>query len=305
MHQMRSITSLLCVFLFAISVAGCVKRLPPLSDAEWMQICTRAKDPRHRVTGCTQLIDSGKLAPDELATALTLRAEAYLDFYRVVPQQYGRALNQAIADADQALRLDPNRVWAYIHRCTAYKRSKRLDLAIADCTQALRLAPPDSKDPSARFAAGVAFGHRGAAKSMKDDFRGAIPDHLESIRLVPNYFIGGGYNWLCWDRAAAGDLDQALADCNQALRITPDDPDIIADRGFVYLKLGRYAEAIADYDAALATNPRLYGALYGRGRAKQLAGLDADSAAADIAAARRLNPKVVERFAIRGLPPPP
>jgi tetratricopeptide (TPR) repeat protein len=305
MYQTRSIMPSLWVLLVAISVAGCVNRLPTLSDAEWMQVCTRAKDPRQRVAGCTQLIDSGRLAPDELAAALTLRAEAYVEFYRVVPQQYGRALNQAIADADQALRLDPNLVWAYIHRCTAYKRSHRPELAIADCTEALRLAPPDSPDSSARFAAGVALGHRGVAKSMKGDFRGAIPDHLESIRLVPKHFVGGGFGPLCWDRAAIGELEQAVADCNEALRNTPGDAWALQSRGFTYLKLGRYAEALADYDAALAKNPRMEEALYGRGRAKQLAGLDGGSAAADIAEARRIDPNVAEDLAARGLPPPP
>ena len=39
-------------------------------------------------------------------------------------------------------------------------------------------------------------------------------------------------------------------------------------RALVYLKSGQIDKAIADYDAALKTNPRLAGALYGRGMAQ-------------------------------------
>jgi tetratricopeptide (TPR) repeat protein len=55
-------------------------------------------------------------------------------------------------------------------------------------------------------------------------------------------------------------------------------------RALVYLKLGQLDKAIADYDAALKTNPELAGPLYGRGMAKlrtgDVAGGDADTASA-------------------------
>ncbi len=65
-----------------------------------------------------------------------------------------------------------------------------------------------------------------------------------------------------------GRLEEALADCNEALRLAPNDPANLDSRGFTYLKLGRFEQAIADYDAALAHNPRDPGSLYGRGLAR-------------------------------------
>ena len=137
---------------------------------------------------------------------------------------------------------------------------------------------------------------------MKNQFRPAIADHLESMRLVPRYFIAGGFQWLCWDRAVIVELEQALADCNQAVSESPGDAWTPQCRGFVHLKLGRYAEALADYEAALAKKPSMLDALYGRGRARQLTGIDPAGAAADIAAARRSDPGIADTMALRGLP---
>jgi tetratricopeptide (TPR) repeat protein len=68
-------------------------------------------------------------------------------------------------------------------------------------------------------------------------------------------------------------------------------------RALVYLKLGQLDKAIADYDAALKTNPKLAGPLYGRGMAKirkgEIAGGNADTAAA-----KEINSKISDSFAV-------
>jgi tetratricopeptide (TPR) repeat protein len=56
--------------------------------------------------------------------------------------------------------------------------------------------------------------------------------------------------------AIAGDLDGALTDCNVALRIQKNNPQALDDRGLVYLKMNQLDAAIADYNAALAINPK-------------------------------------------------
>ena len=69
---------------------------------------------------------------------------------------------------------------------------------------------------------------------------------------------------------------------------------------FRYVKLGRFEQAVVDYDAALARNPREPGSLYGRG----LAGLgqnDPGGGRADLAAAKALDPGVAEEFRRYGL----
>ncbi len=66
-------------------------------------------------------------------------------------------------------------------------------------------------------------------------------------------------------------------------------------RAFVQLRAGRLDLAVADYTAALDLNPREASSLYGRGLAKQQKG-DAAGAAADIAAARAIDPAIADHF---------
>ena len=100
-----------------------------------------------------------------------------------------------------------------------------------------------------------------------------------------------------------GQLQPALADCNEALRLRPDFANALDSRGFVHLKAGRYDEAIADYDAALRIDPKKVASLYGRGMAKRRK-QDFAGGNADIAAARALKPDVSAEFARYGISPP-
>ena len=64
----------------------------------------------------------------------------------------------------------------------------------------------------------------------------------------------------------------------------------------------RYAEAIRDYDAAIAREPRLAGSFYGRGLAKKALG-DTAGMASDIASAKGLSASVVQEFQSYGIEP--
>ena len=107
---------------------------------------------------------------------------------------------------------------------------------------------------------------RGDAHERAGLYDRAAEDYGRLIAIEPGN--AKAWNNRCWDRAILGRLEEALADCNEALRLAPDDPGTLDSRGFTYLKLGRFEQAIADYDAALARNPRDPGSLYGRGLAR-------------------------------------
>jgi tetratricopeptide (TPR) repeat protein len=51
-----------------------------------------------------------------------------------------------------------------------------------------------------------------------------------------------------------GNLDQALADFNEALTLDPHLATLYADRGATYFALGNVDKAIADYDQAIGRN---------------------------------------------------
>jgi Flp pilus assembly protein TadD len=67
-----------------------------------------------------------------------------------------------------------------------------------------------------------------------------------------------------------------------------------------FLKLGQWASAITDYNAALRLDPKLPSALYGRGFARLKTG-DRAGSDADIAAAEAVELNIAGKFARYGL----
>ena len=146
-----------------------------------------------------------------------------------------------------------------------------------------------------------AYNNRGNAYTAKGDIDRAISDYSEAIRLDRNK--AEYLNGRCWARAVAGrELPLAVSDCTEALRIAPNDANIMDSRGFVYLRLNRLDDAVADYDEALRRNPKQAGSLYGRGLAKLKKG-DAAGGEADIAAAKAIRADIAEEFARYGVTP--
>ena len=163
----------------------------------------------------------------------------------------------AIADYGQALRLDPSDPDYLNSRAAAYEAKKDIDRALADYNEAIKTSPNSI----------YAYNNRGAAYQKKGDFARAAADYGEVTRLQPNNI--DAWSARCWVRAISpSQTQQALSDCNTALKIKPDAADVLDTRGFVYLKLGQTDNAIKDYDAALKLDPKLAGSLYGRGIAR-------------------------------------
>ncbi len=140
---------------------------------------------------------------------------------------------------------------------------------------------------------------RGYAYYKTDNFERALVDNSEAIRLDP--MNAYALNGRCWVRAIMGrELHLALDDCNESLRIRPNDADTLDSRAFTCLKLGQINHAIADYDAALSLDRNLPDSYYGRGVAKLKKG-DSHGGNTDIAAAKVIEPAIAERFAKYGI----
>jgi tetratricopeptide (TPR) repeat protein len=82
----------------------------------------------------------------------------------------------AIADYDEAIRLDPKYARAFTNRGNVYDAKSEYDRAIADHSEAIRLDP--------KYA--VAINNRGIVYIHKKDYERAAADFAEVIRLVPN-----------------------------------------------------------------------------------------------------------------------
>jgi tetratricopeptide (TPR) repeat protein len=128
------------------------------------------------------------------------------------------AWSKAIADFTEAIRLAPDDARAYSDRATILNRLGRHAQAITDATDAIRLDPGLALGHNARgyghFGRGrqrvFTFWRRGNAEARRADFKQAVADFTEAIRLAPD-------SWDCFvGRAAAyralGDLASAARD---------------------------------------------------------------------------------------------
>lgn len=104
------------------------------------------------------------------------------------------------------------------------------------------------------------------------------------------------YQYRCWARLILSyrenrSPDDALADCNESLRLNPDNFAALYNRASVFNKIGDVARAVADYSRLIAHNPRDINALNNRGLAYTTAGRY-DLAIEDFSASIKANANV-------------
>jgi tetratricopeptide (TPR) repeat protein len=145
----------------------------------------------------------------------------------------------------------------------------------------------------------LAFFDRGYAYFGKHQYELAVTDYGTAIFFAPT--MGQAYLNRGLTRTIQGkDLVEALADCDQALKLLPLSIVARETRGFIYLKLGDPAIAIKEYEAALQIDANRPLALYGLGLAKIRMGRKSEGEA-DQAAALVLNPAIASEFSIYGV----
>jgi tetratricopeptide (TPR) repeat protein len=231
---------------------------------------------------------------------------------------------QAIADLDQAIKLEPNSAKYAYNRGVAHFENHQDDLAMADFNRAIALQPDDAFALDGR---GQLYLFKGDLKRAQADFAAAASaapndskrpyrevaaydnagHYAEAVKLLDQLIAKAPSGWLyndrCWIRAKSGqELEKALDDCNAALKLEPQSSAVLDSRAFVELRLGRFEAAVSDYDTALAKVPNQAPSLYGRGIAERRKG-DKQKGDADIAAARQLEAGVADTFDRVGVTP--
>jgi tetratricopeptide (TPR) repeat protein len=246
--------------------------------------------------------------------ALVHRGEAY--------SQVG-GFGHALADLNRAIQLDARDPAAFVARGLVQQRRGAADLALADFNAALKINPRDQQALRNRGALQAVLGHqdqaiedfdavirmnrndpyaffnRGYAHFAKHEYELALIDYNTALYLDPT--MGQAYLNRCLTRTIQGkELVMALADCDQALKLLPLSIPARETRGFIYLKLGDPAIAIAEYEAALQMDANRPLALYGIGLAKIRMGRK-DEGEANQAAALALSPDIASQFSVYGV----
>ena len=110
-------------------------------------------------------------------------------------------------------------------------------------------------------------------------------------------------NSRCWYQALRNmALDVALADCNKAIELASDPATYLDSRALVHFRAGRFEQARADYEAALASSPEMSSSLFMAGIVAAKLGDKAKSAAL-LRAARTVNPNIDHFYLHYGIKP--
>jgi len=283
------------------------------------------------VGACTKLIRSGTLSTRDLAEAFDRRGVAYDHLH-----QY----EAAIADYNEALRLDPDNGNALNNRGVVFKHQKRYSLAIADFTNAMRKLGLDPLPYANRARTYWEIGNLGQAETdfaqailtggsydidnytSRADVLGEMGRHADAIaqlgEVIKLYHgqksaglrifkssrdrYAAALNDRCFERGIVGDLRGALADCVESLSLRPDDPDTLDSKAFVEYKLGRFKDTVHDENAALRGNRGAAEGYYLRGLAEGHLSLGTE-AAADLRAAAKRQTGIANEYVRYGIRP--
>jgi lipoprotein NlpI len=151
--QTRSSAYWLFACLAVVALAG----LPTVAAADDADTCAKQSGDV-AIAACSRAIASGKFRGEELAAIYVSRGVEYKN---------KRGLDRAIADFDQAIRLEPKNADAYTVRGMAWEAKGDFDRAIADFDQAIRLDPKNSSW----------YFHRG----LSNLYAGALPTALADL----------------------------------------------------------------------------------------------------------------------------
>jgi class 3 adenylate cyclase/Tfp pilus assembly protein PilF len=185
---------------------------------------------------------------------------------------------EAIGHFDDALRVSPDSVNAYLGRAEARRLLGQYEMSIEDCNRAMHVK---SDEPRPYFC-------RGLGRGFLKQYDAAVLDYTEAIRLNPEFALayanrGNAYNNL-------EQYDRAVQDFDQAIRRLPNNAQFHMRRAAAYENLKQYGKAIQDYDDAIRLQPGNARAYQGRAHAKNMSG-DGRAAAADRRAAQQLKDK--------------
>src|ERR1700730_17605619 len=150
------------------------------------------------IAACSRMIASNALKGAELASAFSNRGVAY--------KRKGD-LDRAIADYDEAIKINPKNGIAFINRGLGYLKKGDLDRTIADLSDIIRLYP--------KFAMG--YGNRGEAYLRKGELDRALADLNEAIATDPQLTTAYAYRGLVQEKK--GDRERARADFEMALSL--------------------------------------------------------------------------------------
>jgi tetratricopeptide (TPR) repeat protein len=150
-----------------------------------------------------------------------------------------RDFTRAAADLNKSIGLNSTFEYSWLVRGDMYYQQQQYDQAINDLTEAIKL-----DDASTR-----AYYLRGLAEFDKNLYAAAARDFSEYHRLNPSDLAGLRLRGNSY--AYANQFDQAVADFSEVLRISPRDQFALALRARAYYWQKKFDQAFSDANEAL------------------------------------------------------
>jgi tetratricopeptide (TPR) repeat protein len=195
-----------------------------------------------RIEGCSAVIKTGKYRASNAAPLYYNRGNAYGE-----KGDY----DTAIADYDQAIKLNQNYAAALNNRGLANASKSNYAAAIADFGTAIGLEP---KNASRYYNRAGVYVDRAVASDPDQavkDYGEAIKDYNQAIELDPNSASAYNNRGVAYaNRGEQGDIDLAVKDYTDAVRLEPGNATHLYNLGLAKREKGDVAGGNADIDKA-------------------------------------------------------
>ncbi|KRC81415.1 DUF3857 domain-containing protein [Sphingomonas sp. Root241] len=228
----------------------------------------------------------------DLDKAIAIEPSTGLYFWRARMRMMLRDDKGALADTEAGLALDPGSTEGLGQRATLKFRAGQRDEALA--ALAARIEAGGSEKLGFVAQQGSLLAEAGRADEAIAVLDTAIKVNPGNANLL---------NERCWLKGTLNiALDTALKDCTKGIELTENPASIYDSRAMVYFRMGRMEDALADLDAALDLSPGQGASLYLRGVVRKHLG-DAKGGADDLDAARMMSARIDEDYARYGIKP--
>jgi tetratricopeptide (TPR) repeat protein len=142
----------------------------------------------------------------------------------------------------------------------------------------------------------LAYNYRGLSKFYTKDYKGAIADFDEAIRIYPNYFR---YHYNRGRaRSKQGDKQGSIQDFDQAIELNGSYAAAYSERALIRQFLGQPEAAIKDFDKAIELEPNNAVTYFNRGESYLSLG-NKQAAISDYTKAIEIDPKNVDAYLAR------
>jgi tetratricopeptide (TPR) repeat protein len=152
---------------------------------------------------------------------------------------------QAIADCDAAIALDPQNDKDYYNRGFAYTMLEKHEQALADYDTAIALNPQFARS----------YYYRGLSHMKQKNYQQAMQDFRQITELTPDDPLG--WNGVCWAGSFACTPNDVADTCERAVELAPNEGYVYDSRGMNRALRGNYEGAIEDFQVFVSSQQQI------------------------------------------------